>query len=359
MTTENQALLPGPAWLHQDLSMPTAGLLKLLQESEDRYRSLVEISADAVLVHCEGAFVLVNDAAVQMLGAGTPDHLIGRAIADFVPPADCQLSQLSPQPVVAPSITEPAERVIEERRAGFVRRKLLRIDGSDFEASVKAHHCRHEGKPAIQLVARTESQAGFNDASRAGGFDALTRMPNRGELRDRLIGSLARAQRNAQSVALLFIDLDDFQQVNASLGQENADMVLRTLAQRLKQRARRSDTVGRLGGDAFAIILEGLADARGAAVVATRLLDVLSRPVLICGQPIQVSASIGISVYPSDAEDLERIWRNADLALFGARSRGGDNFQFHTAELEELRRRGVPRRSDTPVVPPCAAAWNT
>ena len=344
MDSELQALLPDPAWSHRPWPTPRAHLLKLLQEAEQRYRSLMDISEDAILVHCDGAFVMVNDAAVQLLGATEPEQLIGRAIVDFVNITDWQVE---PQVVEAPAMTDDSETRSATQRASFVKRKLLRLDGTGVEAQVAANRCQHDGRPAIQLVARALRDVAQEEVGARASFDPLTLLPTRTELRDRLVGSLARAGRNSQLVALLFIDLDNFQQVNATLGQANGDMVLRNLAQRLKQRARRSDTVARLGGDAFAIVLEGLTDESGAAVVARKMLDILSRPVLVNGQPIQVSASIGVSVYPTNAGDLDRLWSNADLALAWAREVGGDNYQFHTLELEARGRRGELRRAQT------------
>lgn len=181
-------------------------------------------------------------------------------------------------------------------------------------------------------------------------YDALTELPNRSGFRDCLDRAMARATRNKQLLGLVFLDLDRFQTVNATLGPGAGDLVLKQMAERLKECVRKSDTIARLGGDEFSVILEGLAEKDGAVVMAQRGLDSLSRPMLLDGQEVRLTASIGITVFPRDAADLDTLLRNADVAMYSAKERGGNNYQFYSPELDahsrrdELRRAGIEQR---------------
>ncbi len=308
-----------------------------LRESEERCRRLVEISPDAILVHSEGRFVLVNEAAVKLLGASGPEQLIGKPIVDFVQPKDWSAVQ---EDVLKPAA--PGQSAL------FVKRKLIRLDGSRFDARVAASRCSHDGNPAVQLVVRgvTERKQMEEQLSHLAQYDLLTQLPNRSQFRDRLSGAMARASRNKQLVAVMFVDMDHFQQVNTALGQAAGDRVLKHLAERLKHSTRESDTVARLGGDEFALTLEGLVEKNGAVVVAQRVIEALSRPMVFDEREVKVTASIGITVYSLDADDLDRLWKNADVAMYYAKDCGGNNFQFYAPEIEARSQRDELRRAE-------------
>ncbi len=308
-----------------------------LRESEERCRRLVEISPDAILVHSEGRFVLVNEAAVKLLGASGPEQLIGKLIVDFVQPKD--------RSAVQEDVLKPAA---PGQSALFVKRKLIRLDGSRFDARVAASRCSHDGNPAVQLVVRgvTERKQMEEQLSHLAQYDLLTQLPNRSQFRDRLSGAMARASRNKQLVAVMFVDMDHFEQVNTALGQAAGDQVLKHLAERLKHSTRKSDTVARLGGDEFSLTLEGLVEKNGAVVVAQRVIEALSRPVVFDEREVKVTASIGITVYSLDADDLDRLWKNADVAMYYAKDCGGNNFQFYAPEIEARSQRDELRRAE-------------
>lgn len=312
-------------------------ILEALRESEERYRRLVEISPDAILVHSEGRFILVNDAAVKLLGATGLEQLIGQPIVDFVQPKD--------RSAVQGGVRKPAA---QSRSVPFVKRKLIRLDGTRFDARVAASRCSHDGSPAVQLVVRgvTERRQMEEQLSHLAQYDLLTQLPNRSQFLDRLSGAMARASRNRQLAAVMFVDMDHFQRVNMAFGQAAGDLVLRHLAGLLKHCTRKTDTVARLGGDEFSLILEGLVEKNGAVVVARRVLEALSRPMVIDGREVQVTASIGITVYPLDGDDLDRLWKNADVAMYYAKDCGRNNYQFYVPEIETRGRRDELRRAE-------------
>ena len=164
-------------------------------------------------------------------------------------------------------------------------------------------------------------------------YDVLTGLPNRTLLHDRIKQQLATAHRDNQSFALLFIDLDRFKYVNDSMGHVVGDQLLQLVASRLQESVREGDTVSRIGGDEFVILLRDT-DAEGAAFVAQALLDMLLRqPFEIDGMSIPVHASIGISIYPDNGLDIGTLIKHADVAMYRAKEEGRNGFRFFTTEM--------------------------
>jgi diguanylate cyclase (GGDEF)-like protein/PAS domain S-box-containing protein len=166
-------------------------------------------------------------------------------------------------------------------------------------------------------------------------FDSLTQLPNRPMVLSRLEHALAAAQRQHHRVGVLFIDLDNFKTINDSLGHNAGDVLLQAVAQRLQQRTRRDDTLGRLGGDEFILVLETLRDGSDAAAVAQELLRLLSTPFPIGTHEVYVQASIGISLYPDDGTEVEELLRDADAAMYQAKHAGRGTYRYYTEALTQ------------------------
>ncbi len=164
-------------------------------------------------------------------------------------------------------------------------------------------------------------------------YDALTGLPNRTLLRDRLEQSMMLARRRSAKVVLMLVDLDGFKLVNDTLGHDTGDKLLCEAARRLIDCVRGSDTVARLGGDEFAVVLSDFADERHAPVVAQRIIDAVSKPFALGGEEAFVSASVGITTFPDDAENVLDLLRNADSAMYRAKDKGKSNFQYFTADM--------------------------
>jgi len=163
--------------------------------------------------------------------------------------------------------------------------------------------------------------------------DIVTDLPNRLLLNERVTQAISLARRQRNNVAILFLDLDRFKHVNDSLGHAAGDQLLRSVSQRLLNCVRASDTVSRLGGDEFIILLSGAGNTEAAALCAAKVLLSLSAPHSIDGQVVDIGASIGISIYPGDGEDAETLIRNADTAMYHAKESGRNNFQCFKAEM--------------------------
>ncbi len=163
--------------------------------------------------------------------------------------------------------------------------------------------------------------------------DPLTNLPNRLLFNNRLKQAMDRAQAEGTQLALMFLDLDRFKKINDSLGHEIGDQVLREVSSRLQRCLRGSDTVARLGGDEFVVTLDQIEDLKTVAVVARNILRAMSRAFRAGTQELYVSTSIGISLFPGDAEDLENLMKHADVAMYRAKDEGRNNYQFYRPEM--------------------------
>ncbi len=165
-------------------------------------------------------------------------------------------------------------------------------------------------------------------------FDRLTDLPNRNMFYDRLEQNLKKAHRHSQSLVLLFLDLDRFKEINDSFGHSIGDMLLKEVALRLTACMRETDTVARLGGDEFTIILTELTHASDAEIVAQGIINELIKPFLIDDKTLYISTSIGITVYPDDADNAEMLLKNADQAMYAAKAQGRNRYSYFTPAME-------------------------
>jgi len=163
--------------------------------------------------------------------------------------------------------------------------------------------------------------------------DALTKLPNRTLFLDRLRQAMARAHWHNRLIAVIFMDLDKFKDVNDSLGHEIGDLLLVQVTQRLSNSVRSGDTIARFGGDEFAILLDDVASEKDVSQLAKKMLDTMAPVFKIENHEILTTASIGVSIYPSDGEDSETLIRNADVAMYRAKHLGRNNYQFFSNEM--------------------------
>lgn len=166
-------------------------------------------------------------------------------------------------------------------------------------------------------------------------YDALTGLPNRALLMDRILHGIEQAKREKRSLALCFIDLDKFKHINDSLGHDIGDLLLKEVARRLKLTLRDSDTVARLGGDEFVVLLEGYKNNDNISHVARKMLLTISEPMQLGSDNVAVSPSIGIAIYPDDAINGTELMKHADVAMYHAKEAGRNNFQFFIKEMNE------------------------
>jgi diguanylate cyclase (GGDEF)-like protein/PAS domain S-box-containing protein len=177
---------------------------------------------------------------------------------------------------------------------------------------------------STQIAAAIERKKSETRLQYLAQHDQLTDLPNRELFHDRLRTALARARRDGQRLAVLYLDLDQFKPVNDNHGHDVGDLLLREVAARISQCVRDSDTVGRIGGDEFVVLLNGISLPEHAGAVATKIRAAVDRPFELAGRLLQVSASIGAAIYPDHAEDDKQLLRLADDAMYGAKRQGGN-----------------------------------
>lgn len=299
-----------------------------LQVSQARLASLVSLSSDWIWEQDEALrFTYFSDGLQQATGVH-PSQLLGkRRLLDNV--VD-----------VPPDVIADYERRLAAR---LPFRDLVYCLGAPGSRGV---YISVSGEPIFDADGRFKGYRGVGrdvthqrlaeqQVLKLARYDGLTGLPNRNMFMDELERTLARARRHGERCALFFIDLDRFKNINDSLGHGAGDQLLKVMATRLRALLRDSDLVARLGGDEFVVLLDGTVDADDLAHVARKALAAIGEPVPIESRSFQVTGSIGISLYPDDGADAATLLKNADAAMYLAKDRGKNNYQFYTAQLAE------------------------
>ncbi|OIP08014.1 MAG: hypothetical protein AUK53_10800 [Betaproteobacteria bacterium CG2_30_59_46] len=232
---------------------------------------------------------------------------------------------------------EELRRAIREQREGRAVLRNYRKDGSMFWNELLVAPVRDEAGKVTHFVGIqndvTERKRYESQLEHQANYDTLTGLPNRNLLQDRLGQTLAYVRRHERELALLFIDLDYFKNINDSLGHNAGDRLLKLVAVRLAGCVREGDTVSRQGGDEFVVILSDVAAEEDATLVTQKILHAMSEPFDVDGRELYVTCSIGIALYPKDGGDSETLLKNADAALYRAKDLGRNNAQFYAAEM--------------------------
>ena len=301
-----------------------------LFEEKERAQVTLNSIGDAVLTtDLLGNVTYMNLVAEAMTGWSRGDAL-GRPFAEVLKLID----GTTREPAV-----NPMQRAIQEDKPVGLAIDCLLVRRDGFESAIEdtaAPIHNRNGRVAGAVIVFHDvsiSRAMAQNMAHLAQHDFLTGLPNRMLLTERLAHAIGLANRHKKQVALLFLDLDDFKQVNDSLGHAIGDLLLQSIAERLKAGVRATDTVCRQGGDEFVILLAEIEQPQDAARVADTLLASLAMPHMIEGHELHVTVSIGISVYPNDGIDLDAVLQNADTAMFHAKSCGRNNYQFFRADM--------------------------
>lgn len=292
-----------------------------LRESEARYRLMAENSTDLIArTTPDGIFVYVSDAVRHLLGF-EPAEVVGTPIRNVIHPDD--------RPHLRNIVPDTVGRTFSYR----ARRK----DGSLvwFESTSRALLDAHGAVYEIISVSRDISERRSAEAQieYQAYHDALTGLPNRLLFRDRLTIALAHAKRHHESLVVMFLDLDRFKLVNDTLGHSIGDEMLRIIAGRLRSVVREGDTIARMGGDEFTVLLSDLKHTDDAARIARKLLQIVAQPLRVEGHELYVTTSIGIAVHPGDGDTAELLLKNADSAMFRAKDLGRNAYQLCTLAM--------------------------
>jgi diguanylate cyclase (GGDEF)-like protein/PAS domain S-box-containing protein len=297
-----------------------------MRESELRYRLLFEQNAAGVCVTTEeGTIIECNATFAEMLGYARLE-LTGMHIRDLhVRPLEHDELML----LLHDALTLNSVEVELKRKNGRQVWVLRNITLSGNRV--------HTTLVDISDRKRAEEQIEFHAF-----HDVLTQLPNRKLFTDRLSQAVTHSRRTNKAVAVMFIDLDHFKSINDTLGHTAGDELLLSMSQRLRECVREDDTVARIGGDEFTVILNELRQPDDAATVAEKVLDAVKQPLTIGGMNVEVTASIGIAIYPTDGTDSESLLRNADSAMYRAKEAGRNTYQLCTADM---KRRATERLS--------------
>ena len=299
---------------------------EMLQESENKYRVLFEDSPDAYWLMDEKGFLECNSAALRMFGFSNRSEFTNPAAISPQYQADGTLSSLAAEQRIAAAIRKGKETF---------EWLHLRKNGDVFSAEICLAMLKLGERPLIFVTARdiTERKTAEARVQFLAYYDALTELPHRALLQDRLANALADARRRNEKLALLFLDLDRFKVINDSFGHSFGDLVLKDVAARLMKATRAQDTVARVGGDEFLIMLNGVEDEADAAIAAERVMSAMSADFVVQDQSLAISCSIGISIFPEHGANGETLIKNADAAMFFAKEAGRKNVRFYTNEM--------------------------
>ena len=297
--------------------------VEALRESEAKFRALAETAPGGIFIFQGSRFRYVNDAMLEMSGYSREELLQG-AFWDAIHPEFRDLVR---------------ERGLARQRGEAVPSryefKILSKDGAERWIDASAALVEFGGKPAVLATAFdiTDRKRAEEQIRSLAFHDALTGLPNRRLFGDRLSLAVAQAHRLGQRVAVLFLDLDHFKAINDSLGHDLGDRLLQGVAERLARVVREGDTVARLAGDEFTLLLPGVSRTLDAAKVAEKILESLRQAFHLDGHQLQITCSIGISVYPEDGRSAEVLLRGADAAMYRAKEEGRDNYQLCSSTM--------------------------
>lgn len=319
-----------------DQNQRPRGMWSLVRDISEKVRTRDMLRLSATVFDASNEAILITDLKGTILSAN---------------PACCRLSNQSlqelegkPLPMLAhPDDNDPVRAEIQSalHAGGNWQGEywMKRVDGGLYPVWLSASSARNDkGQPEhfIVLFADiSERKAAEAQTRYLAEHDSLTGLPNRTLFLDRLNQALRLAEREKEQIALMFLDLDHFKNINDSLGHSIGDQLLTQAANRIRSELRRSDTVSRQGGDEFLILLPAVGSPAHAGSLAEKLLESVCQPFFIEGLELTITLSIGISLYPDDGNDPDTLIKNADAAMYLAKEKGRNNYQFYINQLNE------------------------
>ena len=302
----------------------------LFAEKERAEVTLNSIADGVLSTDLSGNVTYLNLVAERMTGWSGAEA-VGRPLAEVFQIIDGPTREAAQHPIELAAVHQ--SKTLGRSADGI----LVRRDGFEtpIEDSAAPIH-NSSGQVTGAVIAFRDvsmARAMSLELSRLAQHDVLTNLPNRALFNDRLSQAIALAHRQAAHLALLFVDLDRFKDVNDSFGHAMGDTLLQSVARRLLACVRGSDTVSRHGGDEFVMLLSQVEGAKDAAVTAERVIAALVAPLRVAGRNLQVTASIGVSVYPDDAQEAETLINAADTAMYHAKGNGRSNYQFFRMDM--------------------------
>lgn len=298
-----------------------------LRASEERFRGLVEGSLLGIVIDADGKPLFANQTYARIFGYDSPDEILSLGSLDRI---------------CAPEDLATLRRYRQARLAGGYAPEEyefrgIRKDGQMIWIRSHVRVVSWNGRTAVQstVIDITLRKHYEQRLHQQANFDAVTGLPNRSLALDRLNRAVARAKRHRGALGVLFIDVDHFKKVNDTLGHALGDRLLQEVAERIKTCVRDDDTVARMGGDEFTVILPDIRGSQDGEAVARKIIDALAEPFVLDGHQVFTSASIGICVWPGGNADPEALMRKADAAMYQAKEKGRNTVAFFTRELDD------------------------
>jgi diguanylate cyclase (GGDEF)-like protein/PAS domain S-box-containing protein len=301
---------------------------KALLESKDYISAIMANMRDGVLTFDDsGKIDTFNPSAVRIFGYES-DEIIGNDIS-------CLFTEMSRKELQEYISSKSRKEFSNEKEIGMLELAGRRKDKNIFPVDVLLSDMEIGGKHLFIANLRdiTRRKQAEERMAYLANFDDLTGLPNRNLFRDRLGHAIAQAERNEELVALLYIDLDDFKRINDTLGHTVGDELLATVADRLRSCVRESDTVARIGGDEFTVLLEGISEVESATAAAENIINIMKNSMMLDNHEVYVTCSIGITFYPFDTNDTDDLLKDADVAMYRAKDLGKNRYQFYTSDM--------------------------
>ena len=296
----------------------------LIRANEEHLRTIIDSEPECVkVVDRDGRLLDMNASGLAMIEADSLEQALQRPLLGLILPEHRAAFQ---------ALTE---NVLKGNKGTLV----FEIEGLKGARRWLETHAvpmnTRDGSAVLLGITRdiTERRRAQERLSYLAHHDELTGLPNRSLFNDRLRQAMIDAARHGRSVAVVFLDLDRFKNVNDTLGHDAGDQLLQRVGERLQGAVRRGDTVARLSGDEFTLVLADMAQVDDAARLAQKILEMFSQPFSIAGRELFIRVSLGITVYPADTEDSQMLLRNADIAMYRAKEAGRNNYQFYTPQM--------------------------
>jgi diguanylate cyclase (GGDEF)-like protein/PAS domain S-box-containing protein len=319
--------------LATDFNHMTASLeseSKAHREAEVRLRATIDNALDAVVqMNSEGIITGWNDQAVNIFGWAR-EEAVGRLLHEMIIP-----------PQYREAHVHGLKRFLLTGEKRFINSRIevvgIHRDGHEFPVELSITSIRLAGKDEFNAFIRdiTMKKESEELIWKQANFDKVTNLPNRHMFHDRLEQEMKKAHRAELQMALLFIDLDRFKEINDTLGHDMGDILLMEASRRISGCVRESDTVARLGGDEFTVILSEIIDTSNIERLAQCILKILAEPFQLGDEVVYISASIGITLYPNDATSVENLLKNADQAMYVAKNQGRNQCSYFTSALQD------------------------
>jgi diguanylate cyclase (GGDEF)-like protein/PAS domain S-box-containing protein len=315
---------------------------KALQSSNVFLEKIMENVTNAIYVlDLDGRIVQINHAAFEISGY-TVEELTGKPLSIIFDKRT--LSQIEK---LFARVVRTGETIINYET------EIVRKDGERRSVIASGVPLKTNGTITGLIGAAqdiTERKKMEEEITHLAHHDALTGLPNRRLFMDIVHGELAQARRNHKRLAILFLDLDRFKEINDTLGHKTGDEMLKAISVRLKANIRESDRVARIGGDEFNVILADIARVEDISAVTNKIMNSFRKPFMIAGHELHMTTSIGISVYPDDGEEIDTLFRYADIAMYHAKETGKNTYQFYNPEInirtvERMKMEGWMRRA--------------